>query len=145
MSAGSDMARPRRRRCGTSLTRAAAATTRPAKTPSNSACARICGPACGTVTASTPARVVCSTTGTHTRTAPSRSLVTGRPVVNAGPASVPATSCSAPPAASGTSTWHAKSARYTTGSRAGTGSHAAASTRCRSAPASRHKTRSASW
>ena len=94
--------------------------------------------------ASTPVRVVCSTTGTHSRTEPFLALVTGWPVVNARPAIVPATCSSAAPAASGNSTMWAKSARYTTGSQAGTGSHAAASTWCRSPPASWHKTRSAS-
>jgi hypothetical protein len=143
MLAGSDMARSRRRRSGTSLSRVATAAVRPANAPSNPACASISGLACGTVMASTPVRVVCSTTGTHTRAEPSRSALTGCPVANARPAIVPATSSAATPAASGNSTCREKSARYTTGSRAGTGSHAAASTRCRSPLASWHKIQSA--
>jgi hypothetical protein len=95
MPAGSDMTRPRRRRCGMSLTRAAAATARPANTPSSPACARTASLASGTVTASTPVRVVCSTTGTRTRTEPSRWLDTGWPAANARPAIVVATSSSA--------------------------------------------------
>lgn len=98
------MSRPRRRVYGMSLNRVATAATRPANTPSSSACSTISGSARGTVRASTPVRVVRSITGTHTRTAPWWSLLTGSPVVNARPGSVPATFSSATPAASGIST-----------------------------------------
>jgi hypothetical protein len=63
------------------------------------------------VTASTPVLLACSVNGTHTRTAPSRSAVTGWPVVNARPAIDPATSSLAIPVASGISTLPEKSPR----------------------------------
>ena len=94
-----------------SLTRAAAATTSPANTPSSSTCSTTAGLASRTVMASTPVLLACSLTGTQTRTPSSRSVVTDWPVVNARPAIEAATSSSAAPGVSGNSTSPEKSPR----------------------------------
>ncbi len=142
MDAGRDMLRSCLRTRGASVARLIPASASPANTPSSSACRRLPAPASGSETASTPALAVCSSTGTQTRTYPSLSLTTGSPVVKARPGSVPSTCSSGTPAVSGSSTWRAKSARYTTGSHSG--AQVTASSWPRSADASADTIRSAS-
>ena len=94
MLAASDIDRPRLRTWTRSVYLAADATSSPASMPRWLQWSSTSGAASSTVTASTPVRTECSYTGTHTRTAPSRSAVTTSPVWNARPARVAATDSS---------------------------------------------------